>query len=300
MKLLQGIFTALLTPFSDNKINESALRGLVEKNISTGVDGFYVCGSTGEAFLLTPEERMNILEIVCDQVAGRAGIIAHIGSIGTDLTMELGKHAASLQNIEAVSSIPPFYYKFTVNEIIRYYLDLAENLEKPLIPYNFPRLSGVILTPEVLADLTENPYIIGVKFTSENFYDLERIKHNSPELLVYNGFDEMYLSGLVAGADGAIGSTFNFMADKFIRITELYKTGEIEASRRLQTEANNVISALSNTKSFMAAQKYILDCIGIPFGEPRRPFLALDDEDKRIVSVAAQKYLGKPGEYNVG
>ncbi|WP_319560129.1 N-acetylneuraminate lyase [Marispirochaeta sp.] len=291
MRHTQGIFPALLTPFANDRIDEQALRKLVEININKGVSGFYVCGSTGEAFLLSVEERMRVLEIVSNQVAGRVSIIAHIGAIGTDLTLELGRHAVTLQGVEALSSIPPFYYKFSEDEVVQYYLDLADKLDFPLIPYNFPNLSGVTLTPKVLQRLRKNEQIIGVKFTSNNFYDLERMKQSDPKLLIYNGFDEMYLSGLAMGVDGAIGSTFNFMADKFLGITRHFAEGDMENARKLQSEANAVIAALLKTKCFMAAEKYILDCVGIPFGEPRRPFLPLDAEDKKIISQAAESYL---------
>jgi len=291
MKHFTGIFPALLTPFRSNQIDEQALRKLVELNIKKGVDGFYVCGSTGEAFLLTIEERKHILEIVSDQSKGRVSIIAHIGAIATDFTLELGRHALSLKGVNAVSSIPPFYYKFSRDEIISYYLDLAQELSFPLIPYNFPQLSGVTLTPDIIKVLRKSPNIIGVKFTSKNFFDLERIKRSDPQLIVYNGFDEVYLAGLAMGADGTIGSTYNFMAEKFIAITHFFKEGNIARAQALQSDANDVIDALLKTRCFMAAEKYMLDLIGIPFGEPRRPFKPLVSEEKTFLSKVAKKYL---------
>ncbi len=291
MKQLKGIFPALLTPFAENQINESALRSLVEWNISQGVSGFYVCGSTGEAFLLTHDERKQVLEIVADQVNGRIRIIAHIGAISTDLSLDLGHHASSLPGVDAVSSIPPFYYHFSQEEVIKYYLDIANELAFPVIPYNFPRLSGVTLSPDIVKELRMNKHIIGVKFTSNNFYDLERMKINDPDLLVYNGFDEMFLAGLSMRADGAIGSTFNFMADKYIAILEAFKAGNIGEAQAIQSQANDVLHALLQTKCFMAAEKYVIDLIGIPFGEPRRPFIPLTADEKTMLKTKVQPML---------
>ena len=288
---MKGIFPALLTPFAKGRIDETALRSLVEWNISQGVSGFYVCGSTGEAFLLTQDERKQVLEIVADQVDERVRIIAHIGAIATDLSLDLGRHASSITGVDAVSSIPPFYYNFSQEEVIKYYLDIANDLEFPLIPYNFPKLSGVTLSPDIVKKLRKNEHIIGVKFTSERFYDLERMKMNDPDLLVYNGFDEMFLAGLSMRADGAIGSTFNFMADKYIMISEAFKAGRIEEAQTIQSQANDVLQVLLQTRCFMAAEKYVIDLIGIPFGEPRRPFLSLTEEEKTMLKTQVQPLL---------
>ena len=291
---LQGIFPALLTPFTaDNKIDEGALRRAVERNIEQGVSGFYVCGSTGEAFLLTAEERKRILEIVADQTKERVSIIAHIGAIATDLTLDLGRHAVSVKGVTALSSIPPFYYGFTRNEIIKYYSDIAEELTFPLIPYNFPKLSGVTLTPEIVAELRKNKNIVGIKFTSQNFYDLERIKTSDTGLTVFNGFDEMFLAGLSMGADGAIGSTFNFMADKFIAIKKEFAVNNIAKAHELQTEANTVIQILLTADDFMAAEKYAMDIIGISYGVPRRPFMPLTADEKKFFDEKLPPLLNK-------
>jgi len=291
MKYLTGIFPALFTPFRNNQVDEQALRKLVELNIKKGINGFYVCGSSGEAFLLTIAERKKILEIVSDQVKERVFIIAHIGAISTDFTIDLGRHAISVKGVNAVSSIPPFYYQFSRDEIISYYLDLAQELSFPVIPYNFPKLSGFTLTPDIIKVLRKNSNIIGVKFTSNNFFDLERIRKNDPQLILYNGFDEIYLAGLAMGVDGAIGSTFNFMAEKFIAITHFFKEGDMDRAQALQSNVNDIIDALLKTRCFMAAQKYMLDLIGIPFGEPRKPFKPLVSEEKTLLSKVAKKYL---------
>ncbi len=289
----KDVIPALLTPFVGRDVDEKALRDLVEINISKGVSGFYVCGSTGEAFMLSLELRKKVLEIVADQVQERVKIIAQIGSIGTDLTIELGKHAIAVKGVTGISSIPPFYYKFSEDEILSFYQDLADELGTPLIPYNFPKLSGVTLTPDLMRRLRESKAISGLKFTSENFYDLDLIKRSFPDLPVYNGFDELYLAGLAMGVDGAIGSTFNFMAEKFVKITKLFEDGQIEEARSTQGEANDVIAGLLKVRCFMAAEKYMMDLIGIPFGDPCRPFLPLNDDEKCLLKDVADRYLIK-------
>ena len=115
----KGIFTALLTPFDENnKINEKALEALVKHNVNMGADGFYVCGSTAEAFLLTTEERKQVMEIV-KATAPEKTLIAHIGSISEDEAHTLADHANAL-GYDAISSVAPFYYKFSFGEIKDY------------------------------------------------------------------------------------------------------------------------------------------------------------------------------------
>ena len=112
MNKYNGIFTALLTPFdSNNRINEKELEKLVKYNIDKGVTGFYVGGSTAEAFLLKTEERKQIMDVV-KSVAPNHTLIAHIGSVNELEARELGKYAKKL-SYDVVSSVAPFYYKFS-------------------------------------------------------------------------------------------------------------------------------------------------------------------------------------------
>jgi N-acetylneuraminate lyase len=296
MKTLRGIFPALLTPFdASGKIDEASLRKLVSFNIAKGVDGFYVCGSTGEAFLLSHDERKRILETVVSEVAGRVSVICHIGAISTDFTIQLGKHALAV-GADAVSSIPPFYYKFSSDEVLGFYRDLADAIELPVIPYNFPALSGVTLTGVLIRKLREHPRIAGVKFTSSDLFQLERMKKDDPDLIVYNGFDEMFLAGMAMGADGAIGSTYNFMPEKFLGIRERMLAGDLPGARALQDQANEVIQVVIDTGKALVAQKYLTGLVGIPCGECRRPFIPLTTADKASLDAVAQRCLLLPGK----
>ena len=113
MNKFKGIFPALLTPFNEkDEINEKALEKLIEYNIQKGVTGFYVGGSTAEAFLLSDEERLQVYRLVKEIVGKRCTLIAHIGCISTGQTIMFGECVQSL-GYDAVSAVAPFYYKFT-------------------------------------------------------------------------------------------------------------------------------------------------------------------------------------------
>jgi N-acetylneuraminate lyase len=274
---LNGIYPALLTPFDKTgKIKINVLRQLVELNIEKGVDGFYVCGSTAEAFLLSTKQRKEILETVSDQVAGRCNIIAHVGTLNTDTSIDLAKHAQSC-NVNAISSVPPFYYGFSFEEIKDFYFEIADSVEKPMIVYNFPAFSKVTLSEENIATFFEDERFIGLKHTSMDFFLLERIKNRFPSKVCFNGYDEMFVSGLAAGADGAIGSTFNFMAEKFIKIRKNFLLGDFAKVHEEQIKANNIISALVKV-GVMQGEKAALCHMGLDFGLALHPFKAIEEK----------------------
>lgn len=141
----QGIIPALVTPMDNTrKVSYSSLRRLVNHLIEQGVDGFYACGSTSECFLLEDDERKKILEAVTEEVNGRVPVVAHIGAIATDKAVDFARHAASC-GVAAVSSVPPFYFKFSFEDIARYYQTISDAVDLPVILYNIPDFTGVAL-----------------------------------------------------------------------------------------------------------------------------------------------------------
>jgi N-acetylneuraminate lyase len=272
-----GIIPALITPYdSEGKVNHPSLRALVEKTLSEGVKGFYVGGSTAETFLLSQEERKSLIETVVDTVAGRAFVICHVGSISSAVATDLAIHAAGLR-VSAVSAIPPFYYNFSLNEIVGYYQEIASASDTPVILYNFPAFSGVTIDHIRVPELFADPRIIGIKHTSLDLYKLERIKQANPAFLCLSGHDEVFLPALSVGADGAVGSTYNFMAPLFVRIQELFQKGQMEEARELQGRANAVIDVVADVGGF-SATKYLVEKQGIACGPCRKPFKPLTAE----------------------
>jgi N-acetylneuraminate lyase len=271
----QGILSALLTPFTDSdEVNYSELKKIVQYQLKMGIDGFYVGGSTSEAFLLTKDERKNLLKAVLEANNGSKTVVFHVGSISTAEACELAEYA-SLPGVDAVSAISPFYYKFTNEEILNYYLDIMKATDKPMFIYNFPNLSGYSLDIRTLDTLCAKGNVAGVKFTSNNFFDLERMKNSHPELVFWNGYDEMLLSGLAAGADGAVGSTYNILCPIAKKVYNCVKAGDIETARTYQAAINQVVVLLIKHKNTFGVEKALMDCAGFHMGGTRRPFLPL-------------------------
>ncbi|MHB8063942.1 MAG: N-acetylneuraminate lyase [Ruminiclostridium sp.] len=290
MKNLKGIYAALITPFeSSGEVNYIELKNIVAHLIEKGIDGFYVCGSTAEAFLLTVEERKNILEAVVEASKSRAKIIAHTGSIGTDLTVDLALHAKK-SGADAISAVTPFYYKFSAEEIVNYYYEIADRTQMPTIIYNFPNLTGFALSVKNVDDLANNKNIVGIKYTASDLYTLERFKFLHPDMLIYNGFDEVFLYGLMAGADGGIGSTYNFMPKKYRTLMDLFYAGKYDEARMLQHEINDLIDVVAKYGA-MATTKEFLTLEGFDCGICRSPFKPLSTEAKAEIKKAFDEKL---------
>lgn len=281
MANFKGIFTAQLTPFDkNNKINDAALEKLIKHNINMGVSGFYVGGTTAEAFLMTADERKYLLEAV-KSVAEDKTIIAHIGSLNEAEAIDLAKHAEKV-GANAISSVAPFYYKFTFNEIKDYYYRIAESVNIPMLVYNFPMNTGVTMTMKELDQFFTSDKFFGLKHTSSDFFTLEQVKAKYPDKIALNGFDEMFLGGIVMGADGGIGSTYNFMANKFVKIMELVKDCNIAEAQKIQHDINKVVETLFRIE-LMPAQKEVLNQLGFDFGNCRKPFRELTCEEKKTI-----------------
>lgn len=281
MANFKGIFTAQLTPFDkNNKINDAALEKLIKHNINMGVSGFYVGGTTAEAFLMTADERKYLLEAV-KSVAEDKTIIAHIGSLNEAEAIDLAKHAEKV-GADAISSVAPFYYKFSFNEIKDYYYRIAESVNIPMLVYNFPMNTGVTMTMKELDQFFTSDKFFGLKHTSSDFFTLEQVKAKYPDKIALNGFDEMFLGGIVMGADGGIGSTYNFMANKFVKIMELVKDCNIAEAQKIQHDINKVVETLFRIE-LMPAQKEVLNQLGFDFGNCRKPFRELTLDEKKTI-----------------
>lgn len=276
-----GIFPALLTPFdTNNQVNEKALEKLVKYNLDKGVKGFYVSGSTAEAFLLSTDERKQILSVVKD-AAPDATLIAHIGSVNETEAIALGKHARDL-GYDAVSSVAPYYYKFTFAEIQNYYFRLANASELPMLVYHIPAFSGVQMGVKEMSSFLCDDRFMGIKYTSNDFFMMEQCKTAFGDKIVYNGYDEMFLAGLSMGADGGIGSTYNFMAEKFVKIAALVKENRLAEAQQIQKEANRIITVLCKV-GVMQGEKEVLNQLGFALGDCRPPFAPLTAEQKELV-----------------
>ena len=275
-----GIFPALLTPFdTKDRINIDVINQMIEYNTMKGVNGFYVCGSTAEVFLLSEEERIQIMKAVSEAANHSCTLIAHIGCVSTKQAIKLAEKAKEL-GYHAISSVAPFYYKFSFEEIKKYYYDIVQCVDLPMLVYNFPVNSGVNLSVSNIGEFLSDDRFIGIKHTSSDYFALSLIKEAFPDKIILNGYDETFLAGLAMGADGAIGSTFNFMAEKFVSIRNLFLQNRINEAQAIQRDANIIIQALCEV-GVMQGEKIIMEELGFKLGNARSPFSIVSDSERQ-------------------
>lgn len=291
---LRGVMPALLTPFDEQqRLDKESLRRLVRFNIEQGIDGLYVGGSTGEAFVQSLSEREAVLEIVAEEAKGKLALIAHVGCVSTTESQQLA-HAASRYGFDAVSAVTPFYYPFSFEEHCEHYraiIDSADGL--PMVVYNIPALSGVKLSLEQISTLVTLPGVGALKQTSGDLYQMEQIRRAHPDLVLYNGYDEIFASGVLAGADGGIGSTYNIMGWRYLNIVKALKEGDIATAQRLQTECNSVIDLLIKTGVFRGLKTvlHFMDVVAVPLC--RKPFSPVDEQYLPELKALAEQLMAE-------
>ena len=273
---LCGILPAFLTAFDENGIDTAKVAAHAKRLADAGVHGLYVGGSTGEMILMTEDERKVLLETVVGAVGDRIAVVAHVGTTSTAGSLALARHAEAA-GADAISSVTPLYYKYSFREVKHYYERLAAETSLPVIIYNIPALTGTTLSTAQLSEILSIPNVGGMKFTSSDFFQLERIRAAFPDKVFYNGSDEMLLSGLAAGADGGIGSTYNNQPKRMLKIYEAYRRGDMKTALEEQAKANAVISVLLRV-GVLPGCKLLLKVKGFDYGECREPFLPLDED----------------------
>lgn len=288
-----GVIPALITPFDENEnFDEGRMRNVVDFLIEEGVHGFYLTGSTGEGFLMTPDERKKVIKVVVDQVNGRVPVIAHIGAISTKISIDLAKDAYEA-GVDAISSVPPFYWKFGDNNIFKYYEDLSGSTPLPMIVYNVP-LAG-LFGFDFIKRLSTIENVKGIKYTAYTHQDIHKAKAQiGKDFMVYSGADEMAVSGLFNEADGIIGSFYSMLADVYVDIYNNIKAGDLGKAQIKQKIAVDIIES-SLKYDYYAVIKAAMKWMGFDGGYVRRPFNNLSSCEEEKVKNEFRKIRDRYG-----
>ncbi len=230
VKVLQGSMTAIITPFRSGRIDEKALRGLLEFQIKNGTNAIVPCGTTGESATLSYEEHDRLIGLVIDIVNGRVPVIAGTGSNSTAETIMFTRHAAKA-GADAALLISPYYNKPTQEGLYLHYRAVAEAVDIPLILYNVPGRTSINMLPETVARLSEFKNIIGIKEASGSLKQVSDIIEMSRKgFVVLSGDDFVTLPMLAIGARGAISVTSNIMPRAMSRMCSASLNGDMKSA----------------------------------------------------------------------
>ena len=294
----QGIIPAFYACYDKNgQIDAAAVRALTEYFLDKGVKGLYVGGSSGECIYQSVAERKLVLENVMAVAKGKLTIIAQVTCNNTTDSCELAAHAEA-QGVDAIAAIPPIYFHLPEYAIAQYWNDIsAAAPNTDFIIYNIPQLAGVALTMPLLRTMLKNPRVIGVKNSSMPVQDIQMFSDEGA--IVFNGPDEQLLSGLAAGAIGGIGGTYGAMPELYMKIRELYLTGNMELGREVQNECCRIIYKMCSAKGNMyAVIKAILRRQGGPdCGGVRLPLAPMVDSDEAIADECAAMIANAIAKY---
>ncbi|HDQ04865.1 MAG TPA: 4-hydroxy-tetrahydrodipicolinate synthase, partial [Deltaproteobacteria bacterium] len=187
--MFKGAIVAIVTPFKNDKVDEEALRNLVEFQITNGTDGIVPCGTTGESTTLSHDEHDRVIEIVIDAAKKRVPVIAGTGSNSTAEALRLTAHAHKA-GADAALIVCPYYNRPSQEGLYQHFKVIAENVPIPIIPYNIPSRTGVNMTPAMVAKLSEIKNIVGIKEASGSIKQMSDIIELCPaDFAVLSGDD---------------------------------------------------------------------------------------------------------------
>ena len=278
---IEGVITALVTPFDDRgKLNLGMVKPLVDYNLGHGISGLFICGSTGEGILLSPDERRALAAEVIQCNAGRGIVMVHVGTLDTATACSLAQHAEEV-DADAVSAIPPFYYTLSDPAICRHFRSVAQATSLPMFIYHLPGATGHSLTTDFVLKCREEPNIVGMKFSDNDLYLMRAIMDAAgPDFITLSGFDQVMLPALTMGVAGAVGNNQNIMPQMFVRTYDAYRAGRWDEAREIFGELIRFYTIVKGYNTHKTTKR-VMRMLGLDCGPPRPPIEWLGDEDDR-------------------
>lgn len=274
-KRFTGLTTAVATPMKANgEINLAPIDAYADYLVSRGVQGVFVCGTTGESMLLDAEERKREAEAWMRH-ADRLHILVHVGSTSYKIAGELAEHAEQI-GAEAISAMGPcFLQPKRAEELVAFNKVIAARApHTPYYYYHIPGTSGVDVNPLEFLKLasTEIPTLNGIKYTSFDLFRMQEcIRFAEGVYDILHGHDELLLSGLAVGARGAIGTSYNVTSPLYNRLLDAFAQGDLNKAADLQAEAGDFIEVLLRYVNSVVSIKAMLNIVGIDCGPCRLP-----------------------------
>ncbi len=267
----QGIIPALVTPYDgDGVVNLEMVRTLSDRLVQEDIGGLFICGGTGEWWLLNVDERKGISAAAIEGAAGRKPVMVHVCGISTRASVELAQHAESA-GADAVSTLPPIGFPYTADRVWDYFKTIGASTGLPLYLYHVPQLYGdVISMDRFAAAIAEIPTLAGVKFSSYRIDDLIDLKLKAEgRLNIISGCSEQLLSAVACGADGSICTWYNFIPRLGKKIFDCVQNNDVAGARAHE----DILVAFGKIciPKHLGYVKWLLARQGFDVGGPRPP-----------------------------
>lgn len=283
---LGGVFTALVTPFdAGGEIDETALRGLVDRQVESGVTGIVPCGTTGEGAALTSDEHERVVSIVCEQTENRVMVIAGAGSNNTRNAIELSQRCKRA-GADGLLHVTPYYVKPTQDGLKAHFRAIADAVDLPIVLYNVPGRTASTMTPQTILTLADEQPFVAVKQAVADLDQLSDILQERPDhFAVLSGEDSLTLAMIALGADGVISVLSNETPAEFVELVDAALAGERSEAIRMQRQLLPLMRA-NFVESNPIPVKYALSRMGLIENVLRLPMTPLCERNANAVTTA--------------
>ncbi len=287
--MFKGAIVAIVTPFKNGKVDERALRELIEFQISNGIDGIVPCGTTGESPVLSHEEHDRVIEITVDAVKKRVPVIAGTGSNSTEEALRLTKHAHEVGS-DAVLMVNPYYNRPTQEGLYQHYKYIAEKVPIPIIMYNIPSRTGVNMTPDTMARLAKIKNIVGVKEAAGSLQQMQEIMTAcGPDFIVVSGDDWFTYPLMCLGGHGIISVIANIAPADVSAMIDAFNAGDMKKARDLHYKMTPMVASLFIEVNPVPV-KAALNLMGKIEYEVRLPLAKMSDANYEKLKKQLQAY----------
>ena len=286
--LFHSSYTALLTPFKDNKVDYLSYRELIDFQINNGTHGLVPVGTTGESPTLSHDEHKKLIEVCIEQSNGRVPVIAGAGSNSTSEAVDFVKHACSA-GADGLLVVTPYYNKPTQSGLLAHYNELIKHTSKPIIIYDIPGRSVIQMTDETMAKLAQDQFIVGVKDATADLTRPTRLQNFiGDNFIQLSGEDGTALAYLAAGGHGCISVTANIAPNLLSRMHNAWKQGDIKTAQEINKKLMPLHDALFCETS-PGPLKYAASLLEICSSDARLPIVEIEEDSKLKVKDALKK-----------
>lgn len=291
MEKIIGLIDAPFTPFYENgDVNLKPIpeyAALLQRN---GLKGVFINGSSGEGYMLTDEERMQLAEAWMTAAPKDFKVIVHVGSCCVRSSKKLAEHAQKIGAWGIGAMAPPFPKINRIEELVKYCEEIAAGAPNlPFYYYHIPAFNGAFLPMVKFLEAVDGriPNFAGIKYTFESIYEYNQCRlYGNGKFDMLHGQDETILPSLaMGGAQGGIGGTTNYNGKVLTSIIEAWKNGEIEKARELQNFAQDVINVICRYRGNIVGGKRIMKLIGLDLGKNRTPFQNITNEEESAMKA---------------
>lgn len=291
MEKIIGLINAPFTPFhADGSVNLAPIPSYAELLVRNGLKGVFINGSSGEGYMLTEDERMQLAEAWMQAAPEGFKVIVHVGSTCVKSSRRLAEHAQKIGAWGIGAMATPFPKIGRIEELVKYCEEIAAGAPNlPFYYYHIPAFNGAFLSMLDFLKAVDGriPNFAGIKYTFESLYEYNRCRrYKDGKFDMLHGQDETILPCLaMGGAQGGIGGTTNYNGRVLTNILEAWAEGDLNKARELQNFAQDVIDVICHYRGNIVGGKRIMKLIGLDLGPNRTPFQNMTDAEEEAMKA---------------